>query len=598
MRLLRRFLQSELPELVSNGIRLNAIGNLERLPDDIRRTVADGIERTRGNTALQLNLALSYGGRDDITRAVRVLAAEAAAGECLQRFGFTFLFAPHYHPAFKHIAPVRQALGVRTVFNILGPLVNPAAPPYHVIGAFSDEIAEVIAAHFRDAYEADPNGTDASASRAAARGWLERAGDRAGALGAPEDALRAFDDAAALAEEPSEQARLLERAGSLAFMADHMDASELRLREAVNLYTTSGDTHSAARSAASLGLALWQLKRSDEALAILLPAFGALSGEERDVDVGNLAAEIARIEFFQADLEQAREHIEVALDIAESHRDLPLISHALNTKSLILGYSRPHEQHALLRESLRVAEEADLVEPMLRAINNLIVLTEERDRPDEASELLERGLAIAKARGHRHYVTWFGAGFVVELVEDGQWDQAFTVADESQPEGVLTAANSILAALVLSKASFERDDDDASRAWLGRLQPGLVESSDQAALTSGLIAEAVAAFTDKKLATGLELLDRTWQVFRDTERWSVLMYVLWWAADGASLLADTAAAASFAELYDSTPPAGLTRTMRAHGGRVRAFRAIAAGDEDAAADAFQGIGALAHRRPV
>ncbi len=70
---------------------------------------------------------------------------EAESGACLQRFGFTFLFAPHYHPAMKHIAPVRQALGVRTVFNILGPLVNPAAPPYHVIGAFSDEIAAVMA---------------------------------------------------------------------------------------------------------------------------------------------------------------------------------------------------------------------------------------------------------------------------------------------------------------------------------------------------------------------------------------------------------------------------------------------------------------------
>ena len=70
---------------------------------------------------------------------------EVQAGACLQRLGFTFLFAPHYHPAMKHIAPIRQALGVRTVFNILGPLVNPAAPPYHVIGAFSDEIAAVMA---------------------------------------------------------------------------------------------------------------------------------------------------------------------------------------------------------------------------------------------------------------------------------------------------------------------------------------------------------------------------------------------------------------------------------------------------------------------
>jgi anthranilate phosphoribosyltransferase len=70
---------------------------------------------------------------------------EVAAAECLARTGFTFLFAPHYHPALKQIAPVRQALGVRTVFNILGPLVNPAAPPYHVIGAFSERVAALMA---------------------------------------------------------------------------------------------------------------------------------------------------------------------------------------------------------------------------------------------------------------------------------------------------------------------------------------------------------------------------------------------------------------------------------------------------------------------
>jgi anthranilate phosphoribosyltransferase len=70
---------------------------------------------------------------------------EAAAGACLDSCGFTFLFAPHYHPATKHIAAVRQALGVRTVFNILGPLANPAAPPFHVIGAFSDATAARMA---------------------------------------------------------------------------------------------------------------------------------------------------------------------------------------------------------------------------------------------------------------------------------------------------------------------------------------------------------------------------------------------------------------------------------------------------------------------
>jgi anthranilate phosphoribosyltransferase len=70
---------------------------------------------------------------------------EAAAGECLGQTGFTFLFAPHYHPAMKALVPVRKALGVRTVFNILGPLTNPAEPPFMVVGAFSPQVAALMA---------------------------------------------------------------------------------------------------------------------------------------------------------------------------------------------------------------------------------------------------------------------------------------------------------------------------------------------------------------------------------------------------------------------------------------------------------------------
>ncbi|HSM09131.1 MAG TPA: anthranilate phosphoribosyltransferase [Gemmatimonadota bacterium] len=68
-----------------------------------------------------------------------------AAGRCLEQTGFTFLFAPRFHPAMKHVAPVRRALGVRTIFNLLGPLTNPAAPPYHVVGAWAEDVAARMA---------------------------------------------------------------------------------------------------------------------------------------------------------------------------------------------------------------------------------------------------------------------------------------------------------------------------------------------------------------------------------------------------------------------------------------------------------------------
>ena len=72
-----------------------------------------------------------------------------SAVACLERHGFTFLFAPHYHRATRNLVPIRAALGVRTVFNVLGPLVNPAQPPLHLVGAFSLEMARLIAETFQ-----------------------------------------------------------------------------------------------------------------------------------------------------------------------------------------------------------------------------------------------------------------------------------------------------------------------------------------------------------------------------------------------------------------------------------------------------------------
>lgn len=89
----------------------------------------------------------SRSGSADVLEAIGLALPldEAAAGRCLEDTGFTFLFAPHYHPAMKSVAPVRSALGVRTVFNLLGPLTNPAQPPFAVIGAWSADAARLIA---------------------------------------------------------------------------------------------------------------------------------------------------------------------------------------------------------------------------------------------------------------------------------------------------------------------------------------------------------------------------------------------------------------------------------------------------------------------
>ena len=70
---------------------------------------------------------------------------EKEAVSCLEATSFTFLFAPAYHPAMKSVVPIRGALAVRTVFNVLGPLTNPAAPPFQLIGAYSKDAAKLMA---------------------------------------------------------------------------------------------------------------------------------------------------------------------------------------------------------------------------------------------------------------------------------------------------------------------------------------------------------------------------------------------------------------------------------------------------------------------
>ncbi|MDX1960877.1 MAG: anthranilate phosphoribosyltransferase [Leptospiraceae bacterium] len=67
------------------------------------------------------------------------------AEERLHKDGFTFLFAPNWHPAMKHAANVRKTLGMRTIFNLIGPLANPLSPTHQIIGVYHTSLLERVA---------------------------------------------------------------------------------------------------------------------------------------------------------------------------------------------------------------------------------------------------------------------------------------------------------------------------------------------------------------------------------------------------------------------------------------------------------------------
>ena len=87
----------------------------------------------------------SKSGSADAMEALGVhinLSPEAIA-QCIAEAGIGFMFAPNHHPAMKNVAPVRKELGVRTIFNILGPLTNPAGAPNILMGVFHEDLVGI-----------------------------------------------------------------------------------------------------------------------------------------------------------------------------------------------------------------------------------------------------------------------------------------------------------------------------------------------------------------------------------------------------------------------------------------------------------------------
>ncbi len=80
--------------------------------------------------------ATSKSGSADVLEAlgIRIDFGPEQIAQCVREVGFGFMFAPAYHPAMKHVGPTRREIGIRTVFNILGPLTNPAHTRYQVLG--------------------------------------------------------------------------------------------------------------------------------------------------------------------------------------------------------------------------------------------------------------------------------------------------------------------------------------------------------------------------------------------------------------------------------------------------------------------------------
>ena len=86
-------------------------------------------------------------GSADVLEALGVAVDLGPDGvaRCVEDVGMGFMFAPRYHPSMKAVAPVRKALKVRTAFNLLGPMLNPADSKYALVGVYTTELQPLMA---------------------------------------------------------------------------------------------------------------------------------------------------------------------------------------------------------------------------------------------------------------------------------------------------------------------------------------------------------------------------------------------------------------------------------------------------------------------
>jgi anthranilate phosphoribosyltransferase len=151
---------------------------------------AGGRVAKHGNRA-----ASSACGSADVLEAlgVKIDLGPDGVSACVAEIGLGFMFAPRFHPAMRHAAPVRREIGIRTVFNLLGPIANPAGVRRYVLGVpsaalgetMARALAELGAEHALVVYGTD--GLDEISPSAETRTWEIRKGDVRAATLVPED---------------------------------------------------------------------------------------------------------------------------------------------------------------------------------------------------------------------------------------------------------------------------------------------------------------------------------------------------------------------------------------------------------------------------
>jgi tetratricopeptide (TPR) repeat protein len=454
-------------------------------------------------------------------------------------------------------------------------------------GAKPEEIVEVVAFHYLEAWRAAPEAAGAGELKGKALELLTQAGDRAASLAASEEAQRYFEQAAELADQPLERARLLERAGEMAWTGGQGEGAAAHFGEAIALFESQGQTHPAARVSARLAEVDWAAGHLDRAVERMEAAFQVLTTEEPDEDLATLAAQLGRLYFFKGEFDIAAHRVDLALQLAETLWLPEVLAQALNTEAVLASFQgRTEKALALLTHALRVALENDLPAAALRAYGNLSETLCRRDRYEEALEQDRRGLVLARKVGNRAWEWLLIAELTYALFFMGRWEEALAHGTEV-PEDELAVSPAVALLQSLLEIYVGQGNLDKARRLLARVArlEASVDLQDRAAY-----AAAKAAVLHAELRYG-EALAAAEEAFGAREKLGSTSQAVKagvvWGIEAAFALGDLGKVTELVAAIEALPAGQRPRFLQAQAARIRARVAAVRGDREVAEAGFE-----------
>ncbi len=292
----------------------------------------------------------------------------------------------------------------------------------HAFSGDGEDVAEVIAVHYLDAYRCGAGDADAGELRREAVAALRRGADRAAALGAPQAAESAYRTAIDLAEGEDERIGLIQAAGQMALVDGRHEAALESFKTAAAALQAIGRHSDAARLAAKIGEALRRLGRASEAIDRMRSALAVL-GDAKDVDVAEISIELGVALLYTGGVTEASGPIEQALTLAEALELQSVLATALTYKAVhydILG--RVNESRILFGGAIELCNRSDLSDPLFRAQLNSGDLLARFDLPGTEQRTRE-ALETARRIGSRLYESLAASNLMRVCEYTGSWGE-------------------------------------------------------------------------------------------------------------------------------------------------------------------------------